>query len=52
MLLFTNMSFSCKHGGDEVSTWAKFDGHNYPVIVQKYLHYIMYCEVCCCLHVK
>ena len=34
-----------------VSTWAKFDGHiyhGYPVM-QKYLPFIMYCEVCCCL---
>ena len=52
MLLFTNMYFSCKHGGDGVSTWAKFDGHIYPVIRQKYLPFIMYFEVCCCLHVK
>ena len=37
-----------------VSTWAKFDGHiyhGYPVM-PKYLPFIMYCEVCCCLHVK
>ena len=34
MLLFT---FSCKHGSDGVSTWTKFDGHIYPVIMQKYL---------------
>ena len=39
---------------DVVSTWAKFDGHiyhGYPVM-QKYLPFIMYYEVCCCLHVK
>ena len=29
MLLFTNMSLSCKHLSDGVSTWAKFDDHNY-----------------------
>ena len=23
-----------------------------PVIMQKYLPFITYCEVCCCLHVK
>ena len=44
--------FSCKHGGDGVGTWTKFDGHIYPVIMQKYLPFITYCEVCCCLHVK
>ena len=50
MLLFTNVQFSCKHGGDGVSTWAKFDVH---IIMQKYISpFIMYCEVCCCLHVK
>ena len=27
VLLFTNMYFSCKHCGDGVSTWAKFDGY-------------------------
>ena len=37
MLLFTNIEFSCKHGGEGVSTWAKFDGHIYPFIMQKYL---------------
>ena len=26
-VLFKNMQFSCKHCGDGVSTWAKFDGH-------------------------
>ena len=47
------MQFSCKHGGDGVSTRAKFDGHICPVIMQKYISpFIMYCEVCCCLHVK
>ena len=46
MLLFKNyIYFSCKHGGDEVSTWAKFDGHIYPVIRQKYLPFIIYCEL-------
>ena len=37
MLMFTNMKFSCKHGGDGVSTWAKFDGPICPVIMQKYI---------------
>ena len=49
------MQLSCKHGGDEVGTWAKFDGHIYhcyPVIMQKYPPIIMYCEVSCSLHVK
>ena len=35
VLLFTNKQFSCKHHGDMLSTWAKFDGrtyHWYPVI--------------------
>ena len=27
VLLFKNMQFSCKHCGDGVSTWEKFDGH-------------------------
>ena len=45
------MQFSCKYGGEGVSTWAKFDGRIYPVIMQKYLPFFMYCEVCCCLHI-
>ena len=36
MLLFTNMYFSCKHGGG-VSTLAHFDGHIYPVIISPLL---------------
>ena len=36
-----------------VSTWAKCEGHIYhrcPML--KYLPFIMYCEVCCCLQKK
>ena len=36
---------------DGVSTWAKLDGYICPVIMQKYLPFIMCCEVCCCLHI-
>ena len=35
LLLFTNMKLSCKHVGDGISTWTKFDDHiyhRYPVI--------------------
>ena len=46
------IEFSCRHGGDGGSTWAKFDGNICPVIIQKYIPFILYCEVCCCLHVK
>ena len=42
MLLFTNMKFSCKHGGDGVSTWTKFNGHICPIIMQKYYLYLLY----------
>ena len=44
MLLFRNMM--------GFSTWAKFYGHIYTVIMQKYLLFIMHYEVRCCLHVK
>ena len=41
------MYFNCKHCGNGVSTWAKFDGHIYIALVscynkQKYLPFIMY----------
>ena len=36
---------------DGVSTWAKFEGHHRCPML-KYLPFLMYCEVCCCLHVK
>ena len=28
------------------------DDYIYPVIMQKYLPFTMYCEVCCCLRIK
>ena len=28
LLLFKNISLSCKYLSDVVSTWAKFDGHS------------------------
>ena len=40
---------SCKHGGEGVSTW---DGHIYPVAMQKYISFIIHYEVYFCLHVK
>ena len=42
MLLSTNMQFSCKHGGDGVSTLAMFNGHICPVIMQKYMYPLCY----------
>ena len=36
MLLFTNMLFSCEHGGEVVSAWEMFNGHIYPVIMSLY----------------
>ena len=30
-----------------LSTWTKLDGYIYPVIMQKCLPFVMYCEVCC-----
>ena len=43
-------------GSDGVSIWAKLDGYiNTQAVsysVQKYFPIIMYCEVCCCLHIN
>ena len=56
MLLFTDMQFSCKHGGGGVSTWAKFDGHICPCYYANVyipLYYVLrglllfICEVYC-----
>ena len=41
MLLFINMSLSCKHFSDGVSTWVKFEDHIY-LLYKKNLPFIMY----------
>ena len=41
MLLFANMSFSCKHGGDGVSTLMVIAIYHWHL--QKYVRFIMYC---------
>ena len=54
LLLFTSMSLKYFHGSDGVSTWSKL------MVIYMYLQvlctevssFVMYCEVCCCLHVK
>ena len=48
MLLFTNMQFSCKQSGEEVSTWANLMVVSYAKVPP----FIIYYEVCCCLHIK
>ena len=30
-----------------LSTWTKLNGYTYPVIMQKCLPFVMYCEDCC-----
>ena len=54
--LLTNMSLKCKNESDGVSTWSKLYGRtykHYPVMCRSlHLPIVMYCEVCCCLHVK
>ena len=47
------MLLSSINVSDDVSTWAKFEGHIYHECpMQKYFPFIMYCEVSCCLHLK
>ena len=42
MLLFTNMSLSCKHLSDGVSTWAKFDDHIYLLYKKSLLYNVLW----------
>ena len=54
LLLFKSRSLKCDNGSDGISAQSKFDGHTLKLFLlcRELFSYVMYCEVCCCLHVK